>query len=236
MSKPRPERLLQTIVEGPNAELRRPISTVIVSETELKSTVLQVFDHAEPLGISPGFNEAGSLVALAIADSKECRIIEFQVKRPWRGKEKFSGSLSQETIEGRNTLQTKVLCRENGDLFAFDLGPLAMSLLKNLGIRVSNAIDIQSNFSAIDRKPVSAIEAALGESIKIKQENVRGLFTHPVYDGSRHSQNDLFMRAWISQFLASFGNGIMLFEKAKRIDTRKLSDQVSYYICNTVLV
>jgi hypothetical protein len=225
MSKPRQERLLQTIVEGPNVELRRPISTVILSETELKhTTVLQVFDHAEPLGMSPGFNDAGYLVALAIADSKECRIIEFQVKHPWRGKEKITPS--QETIDGRNTLQTKVLCRENGDLFAFDLGPLAMSLLKNLGIRVSNAIDIQSNFSAIDRKPVSAIETALGESVKIKQENVRGLFTHPVYDGSRHSKNDLFMRAWISQFLASFGNGITLFEKAKRIDTRKLSDLV----------
>jgi hypothetical protein len=228
MSKQK-QRLLQTIVEGPNAELHRPISTVILSETELENaSVLEAFDHAEPLGISPGFNDDGCLVALAISDGKECRIIEFPVKRLRRGQEKTL--VSQEIIEVREMLQNKVLCRENSDLFAFDLGPLAMSLHKDLGIRVSNAIDIQSSFSAIDRKPVSAIEAALGESVKIKQENVRNLFIHPVYDGTRHSQHDLFMRAWISQFLASFGNGIMLFEKAKRIDTRKLSDQVGNYI------
>lgn len=224
MSQPRAERLLQTILEGPNAELHRPISTVTLSEGKLKSDGLLAFDHAEPLGISPGFNDNGYLVALAIADSKECRIIEFEVKRPSRGQ------------EGRRTLESKVLCRDIGNIFAFDLGPLAMSLLKDLGLRISNAIDIQSSFSAIDRKPTSAIEVALGESVKIKQDNVRNLFMHPVYDGNRCSKNDLFMRAWISQFLASFGNGMMLFEKAKKINTRTLNDLVSCDFCITTLI
>lgn len=224
--KPRTDRLLQNILEGRDIELNRPITATTLFETELDLEVLGKFDHADPLGISPGFNHRGHLVALAIADSKECQLVEFQHNRPKPGQ--ATNQVSPEIVECRKLLQDKVFCREAGDLLAFDLGPLAMSLHKNLGIRVYNGIDIQSTFSAVDRKPISAIESALGDSLKIHQDNARNLFTQNIiYKGDAQSKIDLAMRAWISQFLASFGNGIMLFEKARRINTRDLTDEVS---------
>ena len=98
-----------------------------------------------------------------------------------------------------------------------------MAIHKYLRLRLTNAVDIQSSFSAIDRQPISAIEEALGDSVRINRENVRSVFLYPVYgEDDTNRATDLAMRAWISQFLATFKDGMMLFENAKRIDTKKL--------------
>ncbi len=229
MSNPRPIKFFQNILEGQEPELNRPIPCCVIDEADLgKSDIFHVFNHALPLGISPGFSETGRLVALAIADAKECRIIEFA--GPKRG-QKIAKNPSQDLLDLRQQLQDIILCRPSGDLLAFDMGPLGMALHVDLGIRVSNAIDIQSSFSTTDRKPITAIEAAFGESLKMNLENIRSLFLYPIYDvEDSYRRRDLFMRAWVSQFIASFRDGILLFANAKRIDTKRLSDQASSLI------
>lgn len=226
---PRPFKLSQNIIDGQEPEISRPIPTQTIQEANLvKSDLFQIFDHALPLGLSPGFSETGQLVALAIADAKECRIIEFALPLVDK-KTKAKKPLPPDILANRETLQETILCRSAGDLLAFDMGPLVMAIHKYLHLSVMNAIDIQSSFSVIDRKPISAIEEALGDSVKINRKNVRSVFLYPVYsEDDANRLSDLAMRAWISQFLATFKDGMMLFENAKRIDTKKLKDPVSH--------
>lgn len=229
----------QNILDGPRCSGLLP-TTRIPEEHILDSDLLKIFAHALPLGISPGYSETGRLLALSITDGKHCRIIEFQQpKRENRRQPVNNPTWPENIIEGRKQLQDHVLCRAMGDIFAFDMGPLAMSLYCDLGLRITCAVDVQSAFSAISRKPLSAIRETLGEDsdsdeslvatekIKINTKNVKSLFLYPVYDpADRNTVLDLAVRAWVSQFLPGFGNGAGVFDKVKRIDTNNLPQQV----------
>lgn len=235
MPPPRPVTILQTILDGPQPSLNTPLPTHTFQESALgESDLLSVFDHPRPLGISPGYSDQGRLLSLAIADDKNCRIVEFwqpPLAKAGRNRRSDNGrqpiSPPQEVLDARKTLQEKILCRPGGDIFAFDMGPLAMSLYCDLDLRIANATDVQSAFSAVDRKPLTAIEKTVGNTAKIKKDNVRTLFLYPVYDQEdRNRATDLAMRAWISQFLPGYENGPELFDKVLKIDTSKLSPEV----------
>ena len=228
-----PTRLTQTILDGPASALNRPIITFTIQDCNIAGSDLStVFDHAGPIGISPGYSATGKLVSLAIADDKICRIVEFSQQKSDRRRSdgKPPSTLKEEVLNGRQILQDQILCRSAGDIFAFDMGPLTMSLYCDLGkLRVTNAVDIQSAFSAVDRKPLTGIKTALGDSVKINETNVINVFFNPIYeDTDRNRTTDLAQRAWVSQFLVRSGNGAEMFEKVPRIDTKKLDPIVSY--------
>ncbi|KAF8150796.1 P-loop containing nucleoside triphosphate hydrolase protein [Crassisporium funariophilum] len=222
----RPTLLAQSILDGNDPALNRPIPTFTIQESEIVNSDIQaVFDHHRPIGISPGYSAAGKLISLAIADDKNCRIIEFvQAKQDLgRGGKTSAPASTQGSIDGRHLLQDQILCRSVGDVFAFDMGPLSMSLHCDLAVRITNAVDIQSAFSAIDRKPLTAIMDALGDTVKVSPENVKHVFSNPIYDKEdRNRATDLAQRAWVSQFLVGYQNGAEIFEKVPRIDTKKL--------------
>ncbi|KAH9481599.1 ATP-dependent helicase NAM7 [Psilocybe cubensis] len=233
--------VIQDILDGYKCSDMLP--TVRLQEESLSdSDLFKTFAHTLPLGISPGYSKEGRLLALSITDGKQCRIVEFFSQQPKRengrrGPQGDKPTLSTSLLEMRKKLQDRILCRPNGDVFAFDMGPLAMSLYCDLGLRISRAVDVQSAFSAVDRKPISAIQEALGkdsddeslpanERIKINVENVKTLFRYPVYDpNDRNTAVDLAVRAWVSQFLPGFGNGAEVFDKVARIDTKKLAQE-----------
>jgi regulator of nonsense transcripts 1 len=111
------------------------------------------------------------------------------------------------------------------------MGPLSMSLYCDASLRVTHAVDIQSGISAVDRKPLTAILGILGDSAPINKENVITVFRNPVYDKEdRNRATDLGMRAWVSQFLASYQNGAETLMKVARIDTLKLNPEVSHAV------
>ena len=233
----RPTRLAQTILDGLDPALHRPINTITVHYLDIAaSDLVSVFNHAEPIGISPGYSAAGTLISLAIADDKICRIIEFsQPKKRANGK---SSPTPKAEVVARQKLQDHILCRTAGDIFAFDMGPLAMSLYCDLGgLRITNAVDIQSAFSAVDRKPLTGIKAALGTTVKIIKENVTNVFFNPIYDKleDRNCTLDLAQRAWVSQYLVRSGNGAEMFEKVTRIDTKKLDTIVSHPLFEIIM-
>lgn len=226
-------RLAQTILDGPDPALNRPIVTITIQDIDIAaSDLFLVFGHAGPLGISPGYSATGKLVSLAIADDKACRIIEFS--QPKNGNKRADSNRKASLAlnpEGRQMLQDRILCRTTGDIFAFDMGPLAMSLYCDLELRITNAVDIQSAFSAVDRKPLTGIKAALGDSVRIIEGNVTDVFLNPIYNiEDKNRITDLAQRAWVSQFLVGCGNGAAMFDKVKRIDTRKLDSTVSHLV------
>jgi hypothetical protein len=220
--------LMQTLIDGPYSLVKIP--TLTIKETDISDDTLSVFDHPRPIGISPGYSKAGTLVALAIADDENCRIIEFNVaSRHSDGQGGRGGSRqpARHNTEGLQLLQENVLCRTAGDLFAFDMGPLSMSLYCDTKLRVTNAVDIQSGMSAVDRKPITAIIEVIGSTVPIMKENITAVFRNPIYDQEdRNRATDLAMRAWVSQFLAGYGNGGETFAKVPKIDTAKLLPQV----------
>ncbi|RDB26163.1 Regulator of nonsense transcripts 1 [Hypsizygus marmoreus] len=225
----RPRNVMQTFIAGDYSLVK--ISTTIVQESDINSDTFLVFDHARPIGISPGYSATGKLVALAIADDKTCRIIEFVVSSPARHDTSRSRSNARapprRNTAGLQLLQDQVLCRSVGDIFAFDMAPLSMSLYCDSALRIINAIDIQSGFSAVDRKPLLAIKEVIGNNVPIMEKNIVETFRNPVYKrDERNHSNDLAMRAWVSQFLPGISNGAEIFEKVKKIDTLKLPAQM----------
>jgi regulator of nonsense transcripts 1 len=179
-------------------------------------------------------------VALAIADDFYCLIVLFydnsgNAARPNpRGKGAKQSPKVHETT-GRKLLEEIILCRNVGDLLAFDFGPLSMSLYCGVDLRVTNGIDIQSAFSAVDRKPLSAIMAAVGDTIRVFEDNIIAVFENPIYDDQDpHCVSDLAMRAWISQYLVTIGNGAETFTKVAKINTKELQPQVCNVYCHPV--
>jgi regulator of nonsense transcripts 1 len=232
-------KLAQNILDGTDPALHRPINTITIQDIDIAaSDLFSVFDHSQPIGISPGYSVAGKLVALAIADDKICRIVEFS--QPKNGNRRADGkpppTLKPEITLARQKLQNHILCRTTGDIFAFDMGTLTMSLYCDLGgLRITNAVDIQSAFSATDRKPLTGIKMALGTTLKISEENVKNVFSNPIYDiDDRNRTTDLAQRAWVSQYLVRSGNGAEMFDKVTRIDTQKLDANVSHLLSESL--
>lgn len=228
------------MLDGKHPSLNSSVHTFAVKDYELaESDVLTLYGHANPLGISPGYLASGKLVSLAISDGKNCRIVEFEdpEAKSFGRRPKGNGKPSQPSVaqvKGRKLLQEHVLCRNAGDIFAFDMAPLAMAL-HSVGLRITRAVDIQSAFPEVDRKPLSIIKDAFKEASegvkKINEDNVRQIFLRAVYDledNARNRLTDLAMRAWVSQFLVVFENGEQTFEKVKRIDTKMLPEQVRF--------
>ncbi|KAF7316738.1 AAA-12 domain-containing protein [Mycena chlorophos] len=227
-------QFMQTLLDG----VEEPLEVGVLHETQLSGEWLDDFnEEMQPLGIAPGYSKKdGSLVALAIADDTHCLIVRFYSSRRTgdgngrgrgRGARGGQPQLSQPTPDftGRKLLQDVILSRNGGMLLAFDAGPLAMSLycLDGEALRITNAVDIQSAFSAVDRKPISSIKEAVGDTIRVFDSNVETAFRNPFYDeNDPHCRTDLANRAWISQYLATLDNGESTFGKVKKIDTLKL--------------
>ncbi|KAJ7126881.1 P-loop containing nucleoside triphosphate hydrolase protein [Mycena epipterygia] len=225
------ESFMQTLLDGVESKLELKTK----HESELTRDFLSVFDHAGPIGMAPGYSKSGGLVALAIADDTYCLIVQFysnptalgnSSRGRGRGGKQPEQPRKRDTT-GRQMLQEIILCRTAGDLLAFDLGPLSMSLYCGVDLRITNGVDIQSAFSAVDRKPLSAIKAAVGDTIRVFNDNVIAVFENPIYQPEKdvHCTSDLAMRAWISQYLATIGNGAETFTKVPKIDTKKLEVQ-----------
>ncbi|KAJ7158646.1 hypothetical protein C8R46DRAFT_396107 [Mycena filopes] len=222
------DSFMQNLLDGVESKLELKTK----HEMELDRDFLSVFNHALPIGIAPGYSKSGSLVALAIADDTYCLIVQFYSNAGAggnsRGRGRGRGGRSQEQaprirdLSGRKLLEDIILCRNGGELLAFDLGPLSMSLYCGVDLRITNGVDIQSAFSAVDRKPLSAIKAAIGDTLRIFEDNIVAVFQNPIYDPDKdqHCVSDLAMRAWISQYLIAVGNGAETFTKYPR-STRK---------------
>jgi regulator of nonsense transcripts 1 len=178
-----------------------------------------------PIGIAPAYSESGSrLVVLAIANQSNALLVEFYSSKP--GKGKSTGPIKPRDNTGRTLLQDKLFCRTDGDLFAFDFQPLALSLYHDHGgLRLVNGVDIQSACCPKARQPLASIQFALGGTAAIYEDNVRDSFENMVYDPKRTTE--IALRAWIAQYLPQLGAMEEIFAQAKRIDTQKLADVVS---------
>ncbi|KAF9485147.1 P-loop containing nucleoside triphosphate hydrolase protein [Pholiota conissans] len=222
----------QTFFDGNDPLLNKRLDTLTTSYADIGTNdILKVFDHAYPLGLAPGYLTDGTLAWLAISDEKNCRIVQFQqvdANTSDRKPKKVNRKTSEKSAE---ILQDGILCRKAGDLFAFDMGHLSMALYFYHGLRITQAVDIQSAFPEVrDRAPLGILKDAFkgiedGSITKIKEPNVHRHFEEQTLKPGQelNGTQDVAMRAWLAQFIATYGAGERTFAEVPRIDTKKLS-------------
>ncbi|KAJ7734738.1 P-loop containing nucleoside triphosphate hydrolase protein [Mycena maculata] len=235
---------MQNLLDGVE-DKRSTLEVQIKDEWDLDDNLLQVFAHSgtlwsplvlavwrhlsEPIGLAPGYSKSGKLVALAIADDTHCLIVKFDRTSGHSGGGNGGGRRSErdpleERMSARCLLQDLILGRDAGDLVAFDLGPLSLSLYYDFGLQITNGVDIQAAFPGVDRKPLSVIKATVTETaISIFDDNVIEAFKNPFYESDNKTHNyDLALRVWISHYLGTNDNNVEIFAtKVPKIDTKQ---------------
>jgi len=221
--------LLRTIHQNFVDEDIEPIEILTIHESDLTEEILQPFldESTRPIGIAPGYSESGSrLLVLAIAIQAKVLLVEFYSSDP-------SKATKPRDYSGRTMLEEKLFCRPLGNIFAFDLHYLVLSLYHDHGgMRLTNGIDIQSACSVKDRQPLSSITSAVGETATIWEDNIRDAFMDLTYDPKRPSE--IALRAWVSQYLPQIAGMDEVFAIAKPIDTRKLAEVTLNLLAKTV--
>ncbi|KAJ7593322.1 P-loop containing nucleoside triphosphate hydrolase protein [Mycena floridula] len=191
--------------------------------------LLAPFNLATSLGLSSGYSADGRLIALAITVERNslnegvkeflCLVVKFS------GKEQVADKVAARLTEF-------ILCRNAGELFAFDMNPLAMSLYHDHRLRVTQAVDIQSAFQDVldPRVPLNAIRACLGDSnsIKANARIIERVFRTNNFFGQEEQTEltNLIQRSWIACFLATYQNGAEMFAGSKRINTKDQKEMI----------
>ncbi|KAF9048673.1 hypothetical protein BJ165DRAFT_1043052 [Panaeolus papilionaceus] len=211
--KPSLRRTLhQNVLEFKNSnDQPPPVPVIICSEDQPDEIDLSVFSRNSPLGVAPGYGKDGTLIALGICDGENGLLIEFKPQRIM--------------TEARESVQD-LLCNNPSGIYVFDCGTLAMSLYKDLGIRLKDGNDIQSAFPQAGRQPTRVVKEAIGkgQAAKIVENNLAHIFHNPIYDlEDRQRHLNWSQHAWVAQFIVNYYNNRQAFDKVKKINTADLS-------------
>ncbi|KAF8825249.1 hypothetical protein HHX47_DHR7000297 [Lentinula edodes] len=217
------------------SQLNATSRVIIVDESRMTMGIANAFKSTnEPLGVSVGLHPKDqSIIALAVFDAQnKCLVVEFSTQLGLRNNTigQLGGRPSSPNFDASKVraMIQEILCQPPG-FYAFDLGPLALALYRELGIRVADGIDIQSVFPESRKTPADAISAIIGSDagIRVDVDRVVSVFEDLTYyqvDPKFTSRTALVQRAWISQFLAGFESAPEEFQAIRRIDTTTQSD------------
>jgi regulator of nonsense transcripts 1 len=225
MAARKPKYFSQALVETGKDDVEYKV-TVIPYKELTGDDMADFVDNATPLGLGAGYWKGStSLAALALVGSLKAIVIEFP--QPTRkGQADITPTIDIDSEEYQTLLV--VLARTVGELFAFDLAPLVMALYLEKGLRLSNAIDVQSAFPNVNRYSVAAVlKAALGDDIKLYEKNLADAFNDATYDpDSRTAYLGPVKRGWLAFYLGSVDDAVMTYSSTTKIDTLDMSDGV----------
>ena len=203
---------------------RTRISVTTYHERELDESVFQDFyDSLEtPRAVGLGWSTTakGSLTVLAISSHSTCIIIQFANK----------STRDDATLEARDRLQNRLLCNSEVTLYAFDMGRLALSLHRDRGLRIANAVHIQDACSGERvHNVVHAVNFAVnGTDIKAFGKNIDTAFRDTTWDSQRPAtMTAVVFRAWLAAYMLLVGDMEERLRTVKRVDTKSISDAVS---------
>lgn len=172
------------------------------------------------IGLAPGYTSVGRLTVLAVAIGSNVSLVRFRNNR--------EGKTLSATLQ---RIQDALLCNTDNLFYAFDMGPLALSLYIDQRLRITGAIDVQCGCTAKDdrdRDVANAVQFAVKgtSNDRIHRENIVATFKDQVWD-ERKTANSLAFRAWLAGFLPSVGDMELRFAEVPRINTLDMSDDVS---------
>jgi hypothetical protein len=179
------------------------------------------FAKNRTIGLSPAYS-SGKITLLAIANTTNVLVVQFFTTKG--GRDGPVIAVEQCSSAGRQLLEDKVLCTPHGRIVAFDLANLALMLHRLHQIRLVNSVDIQSCCGTEDRLPITSVKFVAGENIEIFRENIINIFRD--MDHCEQRMDGVVSRAWISQYIMQLSVMEDRIEKAPKIDTTSLTDQV----------
>ncbi|KAJ4477313.1 hypothetical protein J3R30DRAFT_201991 [Lentinula aciculospora] len=197
------------------------IQTVICDETGVtRGAVNAVKGTNKPLGCSVGLHPKDQTIsAIAISNSgNRCLVVEFTTQLGLRATGRRGSRTAFDLVRA---MIEDVLCLPTS-FYAFDLAPLALALYRELNIRITDGVDIQSAFPGSRKTSLEAILAIIGDDagIRVDKDHIISAFEDLSYDPKLSSNRTaLIQRAWISQFIAGYENAPEQFDATRHIDT-----------------
>lgn len=195
---------------------------MVIKEREITDVKLQSFSKmAEPIGISVGYHPRGHLETICIVAGDKSIIITIDGEQP-----------PPDRNDRMAKLERHILCRGAGELFAFGMADISMSLLSKLGLHVSCGVNIESGFRDIGKRNPSAcdcLRATVGEDMSLATTNIETSFSainRPSTIALDKSFSPLTQRAWAAQFIAGYQNAEVHFSHVKRINTQAITPEV----------
>jgi len=212
------------------------LSAHIISESNLieeQDQLRIVLDRNEgrALGLAAAYWPTGQLAMLAIADASTIIIIDF------KGNEHDERSFTlADNAAARQFLTDNLLHRPTGFLYAFDIAPLSLALFQTLGLRITNAIDMQCAGSPRTRAPLATVKQAVGDLHRIYDENIKHIFSTDSDTITEYHHDKpptkfttpLALRAWIAHYLSQLAFMEDRLAQVPPVNTFRLSDIVSH--------
>ncbi|KAF5342579.1 hypothetical protein D9611_001793 [Ephemerocybe angulata] len=252
------QSFMQPVLSGPGAKLAKRIQVPTISESKAAAAIAAInkLSTSTSLGLAPGFSKKGKIVALAVCDGTNAVILEFTGALKKSGTNKKDKPTSDSTpsssdtdndshasntgpsiqTDPRQCLQEILLCPTSPDvsITAFDLGPLAMALYIDLGLRITNAIDVQDAFSFVckgTRHPHLVVQAALKsaqhQKIKPNLDRIEREFRNEEYDPTEvNHRKELMCRAWLAHFLVADCVDAATMAEIKRVNTQDMTPEM----------
>ncbi|KAF8920398.1 AAA domain-containing protein [Mucidula mucida] len=205
----------QTLIPGLSPAQCPDVKLLIVSEADITEAKIKAFIRsANPIGISVGYNPKGHLEIVSCADRERCLIFSVFTRRDRDESDEKQEARMAKRVKVVKLLEKFIFCREAGEVFAFNMRDVAMSLLDTLGLHIARGVNIDSAFR--DPRdpgripdPLECIKACVGDSIPVEK-----------------TYSDLRQRAWAAQFVALYQNAEATFSPVKRIHTQGLTPEL----------
>lgn len=216
----------QALIETGKPDVDCRIHTIPYNELKYDD-LLDLDSSALPLGLSAGYwKDSTNLAALAIVSAETAIVVVFP--EPPRRRQADAIQAVDLESEKYQALQT-LLARPAGEFYAFDMAPLSMALYLEQGLRLTNAVDIQSAFPSTNRYSIAdVLKAALGDEIKIRESNLASAFDNVTYNPDvRTAALDPVKRAWLAYYLGSVDDAVMTYSDVRRINTMDMDEAVS---------
>ncbi len=227
----------QTLIPGLSPAQCPDVKLLIVSEADITEAKIKAFIRsANPIGISVGYNPKGHLEIVSCADRERCLIFSVFTRRDRDESDEKQEARMAKRVKVVKLLEKFIFCREAGEVFAFNMRDVAMSLLDTLGLHIARGVNIDSAFR--DPRdpgripdPLECIKACVGDSVRLAPKNIQNIFKNihrPDKIPVEKTYSDLRQRAWAAQFVAHYQNAEATFSPVKRIHTQGLTPEVRY--------
>ncbi|OCH94374.1 P-loop containing nucleoside triphosphate hydrolase protein [Obba rivulosa] len=219
MSALQDRTIMQQLVDQPNPHinLRFKLESALTNEAveEVIRGGSSESNRPIPVGVAPAYTQTGRLAAVAIATRTEVLVVQFHSKLK-------SGDTSK---SGKELLQREILCHADCLIFTFDLNDLATSLFRDHHLRLTNGIDIQSVCPGQDRRPLTAIEFAVGDRVPLNKENIESVFAKRDWEPSdKPRMNAMAFQAWMASYVARIDDMEARFQNIPRVNTQDMDE------------
>ncbi|KAF8150797.1 P-loop containing nucleoside triphosphate hydrolase protein [Crassisporium funariophilum] len=174
------------------------------------------------IGLAPIYGTSCALRSLAMSTSERVLIVMMS---------KRSCSKTPGDFSPRKLLQDGILCNPNITISAFNMGQLASALNFDVGVQITEGIDLLSLPKA-SRQSMEALTIVLGGELTLNKNSVIELFWNE--ESSRNDPHITGLQAWAAYCAATLPNMVPKLNELPQINTLVLDASMLRVICKTI--